>query len=232
MNDFKQTSGSLYIVSTPIGNLEDITLRALRILKEVELIAAEDTRRTKKLLHFYKIDTPLTSYYEYNKIKKGDFIIKKIKEGGNVALVSDAGTPGISDPGYHLIQLALNENLPIIAIPGVSAVITALSIAGLPTNSFIFEGFPPRKKNKRKEFFRRLKDETKTIIFYESPYRIKNTLQEMLEIFGNRKIVLARELTKKFEQIIRGEIAQILEQLGEKKLKGEFTIVVGGNTSK
>jgi len=220
----------LYIVSTPIGNMEDITLRALRILKEVDLIAAEDTRRTGLLLKHFGIQVPLTSYFEGNELKKREFILAKLKEGKRIALVSDAGTPGISDPGFRLIQLAIENQLPIVPIPGPSAVITALSVSGLPTDAFLFKGFLPHKSKKRRDLLKELEGIRETLIFYESPHRISETLRDILEILGDREVVLTRELTKIYEEILRGRASQILKQIGEKKLKGEITLVIEGKT--
>ena len=223
---------TLYIVSTPIGNMEDITLRALRILKEVDLIAAEDTRRTGLLLKHFGIQAPLTSYFEGNELKKRDFIIAKLKEGKKVALVSDAGTPGISDPGFRLIQLAIENQVPIVPIPGSSAVITALSVSGLPTDAFLFKGFLPHKSKKKRDLLKELEHVRETLIFYESPHRISETLRDVLEILGDREIVLTRELTKVYEEIIRGKVSEILNQVGDRSLKGEITLVISGRTRK
>ncbi len=220
--------GILYICGTPIGNLEDITLRALNIFKKVELIAAEDTRRTKKLLNYYQIDTPVTSYYEYNKFKKAPYLVEKIKKGQKIALVSDAGMPGISDPGYVLINLALKNDIKIIPVPGVSALITALVVSGLPTDHFVFEGFLPRKSAERKKFFKKIESEERTIIFYETPHRLKKTLKDMLDVWDDRKITVARELTKSYEEIIRGKISQVLNKINNREIKGEITLVVQG----
>ncbi|MHC2994391.1 MAG: 16S rRNA (cytidine(1402)-2'-O)-methyltransferase [Candidatus Atribacteria bacterium] len=220
--------GILYICGTPIGNLEDITLRALNILKKVELIAAEDTRHTKKLLNYFQIDTPVTSYYEYNKFKKAPYLIEKIKSGQKIALVSDAGMPGISDPGYILINLALKNNIKVIPIPGVSALITALVVSGLPTDSFIFEGFSPRKSAERKKYFKNIENEERTIIFYEAPHRLKRALKDMLDMWGDRKITVARELTKRYEEIIRGKLSQVINEIDSREIKGEITLVVQG----
>ena len=220
--------GILYICGTPIGNLEDITLRALNILKKVELIAAEDTRHTKKLLNYYQIDIPITSYYEYNKFKKAPYLIEKIKSGQKIALVSNAGMPGISDPGYVLINLALKNNIKVIPIPGVSALTTALVVSGLPTDKFVFEGFLPRKSAERKKYFKNIKNEERTIIFYEASHRLKRTLKDMLDIWGDRKITVARELTKNYEEIIRGKLSQVLNEIGLRDIKGEITLVVQG----
>ncbi len=224
--------GILYICGTPIGNLEDITLRALKILKEVKLIAAEDTRHTKKLLNHYQINTKVTSYYEYNKFKKSTYLVEILKNGQDIALVSDAGMPGISDPGYVLVNLALKNNIKIIPIPGVSALITALVVSGLPTDKFVFEGFLPRRIKERKRYFKSIENEERTIIFYEAPHRLKRTLKDMLEIWGDRKIVIARELTKMYEEIIRGKLSRVLSEINTKDIKGEITLVVQGGIKK
>ncbi len=224
--------GILYICGTPIGNLEDITLRALKILKEVKLIAAEDSRHTKKLLNHYQINTKVTSYYEYNKFKKSTYLVEILKNGQDIALVSDAGMPGISDPGYVLVNLALKNNIKIIPIPGVSALITALVVSGLPTAKFIFEGFLPRKIKERKRYFKSIKNEERTVIFYETPHRLKRALKDMLEIWGDRQIVVARELTKKYEEIIRGKLSRVLSEINAKDIKGEITLVVQGGIKK
>jgi 16S rRNA (cytidine1402-2'-O)-methyltransferase len=220
--------GTLFVVSTPIGNLEDITLRALRILKEVDLIAAEDTRRTGLLLKHFGIETPLTSYFEGNELKKGEWLITRLKEGDRIALVSDAGTPGISDPGYRLVRLAIENGIPVIPIPGPSAIITALSVSGLPTDSFIFKGFLSHKSKKRRDQIQQLKKLRETLIFYESPHRIHQTLQDIFEILGDREMVLARELTKIYEEILRGKVSEVIRQIEDRKLKGEITLVISG----
>jgi 16S rRNA (cytidine1402-2'-O)-methyltransferase len=226
------TKGVLYIVSTPIGNMEDITLRALRILKEVDLIAAEDTRRTGLLLKHFGIQTPLTSYFEGNELKKRGYILSKLEEDKNIALVSDAGTPGISDPGFRLIQLVIENKIPIVPIPGPSAVVTALSVSGLPTDAFLFKGFLPHKSKKRRDLLKELEEVRETLILYESPHRLSETLKDILEILGDREIVLTRELTKVYEEILRGKVSQIQNLIGERKLKGEITLVVEGKTRK
>ncbi len=224
--------GILYVVSTPIGNLEDITLRALRILKEADLIAAEDTRRTLLLLKHFNIHAPLTSYFEGNEMKKREVILSRLNRGDRVALVSDAGTPGISDPGYRLIRLAIEYEIPVVPIPGPSAVITALSVSGLPTDAFLFKGFLPNKSKRRREFLKQLEELRETLIFYESPHRLLESLKDILEILGDREAVLTRELTKVYEEILRGNVSEIRRQIGEKKLKGEITLIVSGKTRK
>ena len=226
------TIGTLYIVSTPIGNLEDITLRALRILKDVDLIAAEDTRHTGLLLRHFGIQKSLTSYFEGNELKKRDFILSRLKQGDRIALVSDAGTPGISDPGFRLIQMSIDNEIPVVPIPGPSAVITALSVAGLPTDAFLFKGFLPHKSKKRRDLLKQLEGVRETLIFYESPHRLSETLQDIFDILGNREIVLARELTKIYEEVLRGTAGKILNQIAKKKLKGEITLVIEGKTRK
>jgi 16S rRNA (cytidine1402-2'-O)-methyltransferase len=212
--------------------MEDITLRALRILKEVDLIAAEDTRRTGLLLKHFGIQVPLTSYFEGNELKKRELILSRLKEGKDIALVSDAGTPGISDPGFRLIQLAIQNQIPIVPIPGPSAAITALSVSGLPTDAFFFKGFLPHKSKKRRDLLKQLEEGKETLIFYESPHRISETLQDILEILGDREIVLTRELTKVYEEIIRGKVSEILNQIEDRTLKGEITLVISGKTRK
>jgi 16S rRNA (cytidine1402-2'-O)-methyltransferase len=222
------SSGTLYIVSTPIGNLEDITLRAIRVLKEVDLIAAEDTRHTRHLLDRYEILTPLTSYHDHNKEEKAPVLVARLLEGSNVALVSDAGTPGISDPGYFLINLAVDQKVPVVPIPGATAAIAALSISGLPTDSFLFEGFLPAKHGARLKRLKDLTQEKRTIIFYEAPHKIIKTLEDMIGVFGDRKAVVTRELTKIHEETIRGILSDILNHLREGTIKGEFTVIVHG----
>ncbi|OGS44339.1 MAG: 16S rRNA (cytidine(1402)-2'-O)-methyltransferase [Elusimicrobia bacterium RIFOXYD2_FULL_34_15] len=219
-------AGVLYVVSTPIGNLKDITIRALEVLRTVDLILCEDTRRTKILLTNYNISKPLTSFYEQNRFKKIPFIIEELKKGNNLAIVSEAGTPGISDPGFFLVEKAIEKNIQVIAIPGASAVITALTGSGLPTDGFIFLGFLPRKKGKIKKTVERFMGLEKTIVFYESPYRIKRTMEILKEVFpGNVKVVIAREMTKKFEEFIRGDISDISAKLPGKIL-GEITVII------
>jgi 16S rRNA (cytidine1402-2'-O)-methyltransferase len=220
--------GKLYICGTPIGNLDDITLRSLETLRKVDLIAAEDTRHTKKLLDHYHIEKPLTSYHEFNKKKKGDIILEYLKNGQDIALVSDAGMPGICDPGFQVINLAIDNNIMVVPIPGVSALTTALVVSGFEMSSFIFEGFVPKKKAEKEHFFSRFKNENRTIIFYESPYRIKDTLEMMIKIIGNRRIVISRELTKKFEEVKRGYISELINELNNRTIKGELTVLLEG----
>jgi len=226
------TIGILYIVSTPIGNREDITLRALRILEEVNLIAAEDTRHTSLLLRHFGIQTSLTSYFEGNEFRKKELILSKLKQGDRIALVSDAGTPGISDPGFRLIQAAIENQIPVVPIPGPSAVIAALSVSGLPTDAFLFKGFLPHKSKKRRDWLKQLEEVRETLIFYESPHRLFETLNDILEILGDREMVLTRELTKVYEEVIRGKVREIKNQIGDRKLKGEITLVISGKTRK
>ena len=220
--------GTLYIVSTPIGNLEDITLRALRILKEADLIAAEDTRHTQKLLTRYDIHAPLTSYHDHNKEEKAPVLVGRLLEGKNIALVSDAGTPGISDPGYFVINMAVAANIPVVPIPGATAAVAALSISGLPTDSFVFEGFLPSKHTARMKRLHELSAELRTMIFYESPPRIIAALQDMLTALGDRRAVVTRELTKVHEEVIRGALTEVLALITKGSTKGEFTIIVHG----
>jgi 16S rRNA (cytidine1402-2'-O)-methyltransferase len=220
--------GTLYIVATPIGNLEDVTLRAIKVLKAVHLVAAEDTRRTKKLLNAYQINTPLTSLFEHNELKKSGAVIAEIIAGYDVAYVSDAGTPGISDPGYLLIQEALAHDVSIISIPGACAAIAALSISGLPTDSFVFHGFLTVKSGKRQHFLKSLENETKTMIFYESPNRLMATLRDMLAVLGNRRVMVSRELTKIHEETTRGMLAEVIDVWCDRAIKGEITLVMAG----
>jgi 16S rRNA (cytidine1402-2'-O)-methyltransferase len=222
--------GTLYIVSTPIGNLEDITYRAVSVLSTVDLIAAEDTRTSSILLKHYNIHKPLISYYSYNEVQRTPELILKMKNGTSIALVSDAGTPGISDPAYRVIRAALDEHINVVAIPGASAVLPALIVSGLPSDRFVFEGFLPLKKG-RKTKLKQLATEERTVVLYESPHRILKTLRELQEYFGDRQICVARELTKKFEEIIRGTISEAHSCFLSKSIKGEFVLVVAGNVS-
>jgi 16S rRNA (cytidine1402-2'-O)-methyltransferase len=221
-------SGVLYVVSTPIGNLEDITLRALRVLKEVDLVAAEDTRHTGLLLKHYGIEKRLESYHDFNKEKKAPALIEELKSGRAVAVTSDAGTPGISDPCYLLVKLAIQEKIKVVPIPGASAFLSALVVSGLPTDRFTFEGFLPAKSGKRRKRLEELHEEKRTLIFYESPHRFLKTLKDISEVFGERKMVVARELTKKFEETKRGTPEEIIEYFKKSKVKGELVLVVEG----
>ncbi len=223
-----QHKGALYIVATPIGNLEDISLRAIRVLKEAQIIAAEDTRRTRKLLSAYQIKTRLTSLYDHNESRKSGALIAEIREGADVAYVSDAGTPGISDPGYLLIQEALASGIPVVSIPGACAAVAALSISGLPTDNFIFFGFLPAKAGKRRHFIKTLEHETKTMVFYESPNRLMAALHDVISIMGNRRIAVARELTKIYEEMLRGYVQEVMKALEDRVVKGEITLIIAG----
>ncbi|AEV70460.1 16S rRNA (cytidine(1402)-2'-O)-methyltransferase [Acetivibrio clariflavus] len=220
--------GKLYLVSTPIGNLEDITLRAIRTLQEVDLIAAEDTRQTIKLLNHFEIKKTLVSYYEHNKREKGNYLISQLLDGKNIALVSDAGTPGISDPGEDLVKLCIENDIEVTAIPGPVAAVTGLIVSGLPTGRFVFEGFLPMNKRARRERLATLKNEVRTLIFYEAPHKLLYTLKDLYDFFGNRKVVFARELTKKFEEIIRCDLKSAIEKYEEESPKGEFVVIVEG----
>ncbi len=224
-------SSKLYIVSTPIGNLEDITLRALNVLKQVDLIACEDTRTTRKLLSRYQILKPLTSYHEHNEIEKAKELLSMLQEGHSIALVTDAGTPGVSDPGFRIVKLASENGVQIFSVPGPSAAIAALSISGLPTSGFTFLGFPPKQKKRLIEYLERIKDYPETLIFYESPRRVIKTLESMAEVFGERNASLGREITKMYEETLRGTLSEIVTTLKSRdNLKGEFTLVIEGNS--
>ncbi len=220
--------GTLYIVATPIGNLEDITLRALRILKEVDLIAAEDTRHTRKLLDHYGIDKPLTSCHEHNEKTKARDLVARLERGEKIALVSDAGTPTLSDPGYRLVRQAVEAGVNVVPVPGPSALTAALGASGLPTDRFVFEGFLPAKKGERRKRLNRLREETRTLVFYEAPHRIKESLADLLEILGDRELVLGREITKVYEEFIRGRLSEVMVQAERRELRGEITLVVTG----
>lgn len=226
----ENTRGRLYVCATPIGNLEDITIRVLNTLKEVDLIAAEDTRHTLKLLNHYEINKPLTSYHEHNKDKKGCELLDKLINGQNIALVSDAGMPGISDPGEDIIRLCIENEIEVEVLPGASAIITALVASGLSTEKFSFEGFLDRNKKKRRERLREIKGDNRTLIFYESPHRLLDTLKDMQEILNDRCMAAARELTKKYEEIVRGNISDIIKYFKAKSPRGEFVLIVEGGT--
>ncbi|MZH02276.1 MAG: 16S rRNA (cytidine(1402)-2'-O)-methyltransferase [Nitrospinae bacterium] len=224
-----QETGNLFVVSTPIGNLGDVTHRAIEILDKVSLIAAEDTRRTRILLNRYQIQTPLSSYNSFNKIKKSREFIEQLKKGNDLALVSDAGTPGISDPHYHLVNAAIGEGVSIKSIPGPSALLAALTVSGLPMDRFIFEGFLPRKKG-RTTMLENLATETRTIVLFESPNRIDKTLLDLYRFFGDRKVAITRELTKMYEEVIRGNLEELSAQT--RNWKGEITVVIAGADKK
>ena len=223
-------SGKIYLVATPIGNLEDMTLRAIRILKEVDLIAAEDTRNTLKLLNHFEIKKPLVSYHRHNEELKVESLIEKLKNGENIAVVSDAGTPGISDPGEVIVKEAIENNIEVIPIPGACAAINALIASGLDTKEFVFMGFLPINKKLRREKIKEIENETKTLIIYEAPHKLKNTLEDLKDILQNRKVVLAREITKIHEEFIRGNIEEIISKADD--LKGEMIILIEGTELK
>jgi 16S rRNA (cytidine1402-2'-O)-methyltransferase len=221
-------SGTLYIVATPIGNLEDITLRAIRILKEADIIAAEDTRHTQTLLRHFAINTPLTSYHEHNERAKANQLVARLQGGATIALVSDAGTPAISDPGYRLIVEAIRIGIRIVPIPGPSALIAAVSAGGLPTDGFNFRGFLPARKRERRSKLQELRAERYSIVFYESPHRLKESLDDIREIFGERRMVLAREVTKIHEEFLRGGISEVLGEVSQREIRGEVTLIIEG----
>lgn len=227
----KTKRGSLYLVSTPIGNLEDITLRAIRILNEVDIIAAEDTRKTGFLLNHFGIQTRMESYHDHNKTKKTPVLMHQLKEGKSVAIVSDAGTPGISDPAFTLVRSAIQSSISTIPIPGPTAAIAGLTVSGLPTDRFVFEGFLPRKKG-RKNRLADLAKEPRTIILYEAPHRLLQTFSDLLDILGDRTIAVCRELTKKFEEILRGPISDAINVFTNRRIQGEFVLIIQGNTKK
>lgn len=226
----EEEKGILYLVPTPIGNLEDMSFRAIRILKEADVIAAEDTRNTKKLMNYYEIDTPIVSYHEHNKKVSGEKLLKRLREGAKIALVSDAGMPTISDPGYELVSMAAEEKLTVVPLPGANAALTALIASGLAPQPFYFYGFLPRQKKDKKRELAELAKQTSTIILYESPHRLKETLLSLAEGLGNRKIVLCRELTKKYEEFIRGTIEEALKWASEEEVRGEFCLIIEGNS--
>lgn len=228
----KKRGGKLYIVATPIGNKDDITLRAIKVLGEVDLIAVEDTRETGKLLAYYKIKNNLISYHEHNETRRTPGLISKLEKGLSIALVSDAGTPSVSDPGYRLIKEAIAKNIRVIPVPGVSAVTAALSASGLATDSFIFIGFAVKKKQKRQKQLKELADENRTIVFYESPRRIISFLDEIIETMGDRYAVLAREMTKRYEEFHRGHLSEIKINMKKRpSIKGEITLLVSASHS-
>ena len=228
MKPEERQPGVLYVVSTPIGNLEDIPLRALRVLREVDFIAAEDTRRTRQLLTHYGIHKPLISYHKYNRRMREKTLLQELHEGKCIALVTDAGTPGISDPGEDLVRRAIQEAIPLIPIPGPAALVAALSVSGLPTESFLFYGFLPAKAVARKKWLLSLKERPETLVFYESPRRLGSLLEDAAQILGERRVVVAREMTKVYEEVYRGTIPEVLDQLGEEEVKGEVTVMLEG----
>jgi 16S rRNA (cytidine1402-2'-O)-methyltransferase len=221
------TPGTLYLVATPIGNLEDITLRALRTLKECDVVAAEDTRRTGQLLRHFGIRKPLLSYFQFNEAKRSEEILERLGRGEKVALVTDAGSPGISDPGERVVRAAIAAGLRVESVPGACALVAALTASGLPTEEFHFLGFLPHKPGQRRRELERLQGMRGTLVFYESPYRVEKLLGELNEVFTGRQVVLARELTKKFEEYLRGTPAELLAAVRQRPLKGEFVVLVG-----
>ncbi|MEY3333755.1 MAG: hypothetical protein RLZZ176_2055 [Cyanobacteriota bacterium] len=224
--------GTLYIVATPIGNLEDMTFRAVRILQAVDMIAAEDTRHTGRLLQHFQVKTPQISYHEHNSNSRIPELLEYLQYGKAIALVSDAGMPGISDPGYELIKACIDEGITVVPIPGASAVITALSAAGLPTDKFIFDGFLPSKRQQRKEYLESLQSESRTLVFYESPHRLRDTLADLETVLGSdRSIVIARELTKLYEEFWRGTIGEAIADYQQREPQGEYTLLVAGTSS-
>ncbi len=225
-------SGTLYLCATPIGNLEDITLRVIRTLKEVDLIAAEDTRNSIKLLNHFEIHTPMTSYHEFNKIEKAHQLVDQLQQGKNIALVTDAGTPGISDPGEELVKIAYEAGVKVTSLPGASAVVTGLTLSGLSTRRFAFEAFLPKDKKLRKAVLEEMKGETRTLVMYEAPHHLKATLKELLAALGDRKITLCRELTKKYEEADRKTISEAIAYYEEHDPRGEYVLVIEGRSRK
>ena len=223
-------AGTLYLCATPIGNLEDITYRVLRTLKEADLIAAEDTRNSIKLLNHFEIDTPMTSYHEFNKVEKAKTLIQKLKEGQNIALITDAGTPGISDPGEELVAMCYEEGIEVTSLPGAAACITAVTMSGQACRRFAFEAFLPKDKKDRKRVLEEIKNETRTIIIYEAPHHLIATLEELYEVLGDRGITLCRELTKKHEEKEKTTLGQALEIYKEKEPRGEYVLVIAGKS--
>ncbi len=222
--------GTLYLCATPIGNLEDMTFRAVRVLKEADLIAAEDTRNSIRLLNHFDIHTPMTSYHEYNRIEKGHHLVSLLLEGKNIALITDAGTPGISDPGEDLVRMCRDAGIQVTSVPGACACVTALTISGLPTRRFCFEAFLPADKKDRRRVLQELQEETRTTIIYEAPHRLKKTLQELLEALGNRKLSICRELTKKFETVMETTLEEAVRFYGEQDPRGEYVLVLEGRS--
>ncbi len=225
-------TGTLYVVATPIGNLEDITLRALRVLREVDLIAAEDTRHTSKLLQHYGIRKPLVSYHEHNEARRVPELVAQLRSGRSVALVSDSGMPGVSDPGYELVQASIKAGIPVVPVPGPSAILAALVTSGLPTDRFLFVGFPPRRTGERRRFLEEFVEERATLILFESPERVIPTLHDLLEVLGDRRVAVCRELTKLHEEVFRGTVREAIAHLEAHPPRGEITLVVEGARSK
>lgn len=223
-------AGTLYLCATPIGNLEDITLRVLRILKEVDLIAAEDTRNSIKLLNHFGIKTPMTSYHEYNKIEKAHILAQQLREGKNIALITDAGTPGISDPGEEMVRICQEAGIPVTSLPGPAACVTALTMSGLPTRRFAFEAFLPREKKERAFILDSLKEETRTVVLYEAPHHLKKTLEELQKAIGNRKISLCRELTKRYETVFATTLEEAAAFYEKEEPRGEYVLVIEGKS--
>ena len=218
----------LYLVATPIGNLGDISLRALEVLRSVDLIASEDTRKTSILLHHYDIHKPQKSYHAFNEEKAVPMLIKRLLAGESVAVVTSAGTPAISDPGYTLVRAAIENDIPVTAIPGAAAVVLAVTLSGLPAHSFTYKGFPPRKSGARRRYLAEDAESAHTLVFYESPYRIQAFLQDALVVLGDRPAAVANDLTKKFETVYRGKLTEVIEQIEQNKLRGEYTVVIEG----
>ncbi len=221
-------NGKLYLCATPIGNLEDITFRVLRTLKEVDIIGAEDTRNSIKLLNYFQIDTPMTSYHEYNKIDKAEYLVGLMMQGKNVALITDAGTPGISDPGEELVKQCIEAGIEVTSLPGPAACVTALTMSGLPTRRFCFEAFLPQDKKDRKAILEELKEESRTIIIYEAPHRLLKTLAELKDVLGNRKISICKELTKRYENMSQGYIEEFIGLYTDEQPRGEYVLVIEG----
>ena len=223
-------TGTLYLCATPIGNLEDITFRVLRTLKEVDLIAAEDTRNSIKLLNHFEIKTPMTSYHEFNKIDKAYQLVEKLKEGKNIALITDAGTPGISDPGEDIVRICYEQGVPVTSLPGAAACITALTMSGRSTRRFAFEAFLPKDKKERAAVLEELKDETRTIILYEAPHHLSRTVTELMNALGDRRLTLCRELTKKHEEKLQTTFSGVLDLYKEQEPRGEYVMVICGRS--
>lgn len=223
-------SGTLYLCATPIGNLEDMTFRAVRVLKEADLIAAEDTRNSIRLLNHFDIHTPMTSYHEYNRIEKGHHLVSLLLEGKNIALITDAGTPGISDPGEDLVRMCRDAGIPVTSVPGACACVNALIISGRPTRRFCFEAFLPADKKDRHRVLQEIQEETRTTVIYEAPHRLRKTLQELLEVLGDRRLSICRELTKKFETVMETTLEDAVRFYGEQEPRGEYVLVLEGRS--